>query len=239
MSSLYNNYNNIYNRKINRTFNKLNTNNNIFMLITLLIMVSIIYIIVKHFNISFNLIVFYNWIIGVEKKVLHGKESIEDIEEEENMANNEYSVNQVFNISQNKFTFSDAKLLCKSFGTELATLKQVIDAYKHGANWCNMGWSQDQLALYPIQQGYWETLQESGSDRCGFPGVNGGYYKNSNLKFGVNCYGKKPGPKNNERIKPGYINNYSNNEKKLFKFKHNINRFKVLPFNDGKWSEFQ
>ena len=235
MSSLYNNYNNLYNnRKINMSFNKLHNKNNIFLLITLLIMVAIIYILVKHFNISFNLIVFYNWILGVEKNMLH---SIE--EEEEVINSNEYSVNQVFNISQNKFTFSDAKLLCKSFGTELATLNQVLDAYKHGANWCNMGWTQDQLATYPIQQGYWEKLQESGSDRCGFPGVNGGYYKNPNLKFGVNCYGKKPGPKNNERIKLGYINNYSEDETKIVKFKHNINRFKVLPFNDGKWSEFQ
>ena len=236
MSSLYNNYNNLYNnRKLNVSFNKIKKNN-ILLAVILLGLVVIIYFLLKHFNITFSLRNFYNWIIGVEEKIEYNIE-----EEEDDLISKEYSVNQVFNISQNRFTFDDAKLLCKSFGAELATLEQVIDAYKHGANWCNMGWTQDQLALYPIQKSYWESLQSSNmnSDKCGFPGVNGGHYKNPKLKFGVNCYGKKPKPKNNERINLTYVNDYSENDKKIFKFKQNINRFKVLPFNGNKWSEFQ
>ena len=27
---------------------------------------------------------------------------------------------------------------------------------------------------------------------CGNPGINGGYFANPDLKFGVNCYGIKP-----------------------------------------------
>lgn len=199
-------------------------------------LVIVIYVLLKYLNIKISFLKFYNWIIGIEEKIKY-----EFQEEENNLKIEKQTINQVFNISQNRFTFSDAKLLCKSFGAELATLEQVVDAYKHGANWCNMGWTQDQLALYPIQKGYWENLQNSSknSDRCGFPGVNGGYYKNPNLKFGVNCYGSKPRPKNNERINLKYVNNYSEDEKKLVKFKHNIDKFKVLPFNDEKWSEFQ
>ena len=104
-----------------------------------------------------------------------------------------------------------------------------------------MGWTQDQLALYPIQKSYWESIQNNQSiaDSCGFPGVNGGFYKNPNLKFGVNCYGVKPKPKNNERINLNFINKYSDNEKKIFKFKQNVDNYKVLPFNNEKWSEYQ
>ena len=29
-------------------------------------------------------------------------------------------------------------------------------------------------------------------NNCGRPGVNGGYFDNPNIKFGVNCYGQKP-----------------------------------------------
>ena len=41
-----------------------------------------------------------------------------------------------------------------------------------------------------------EALQDSGVDEdlkksCGRPGLNGGYFDNPNLKFGVNCYGVK------------------------------------------------
>lgn len=231
--SLYNNFNNIYNNKrMNRSLNKIKQNP-LVLLGSLMVLVIAIYFLIKHFDIKLSLRDFYDWIMGVEEAIKYNIEQEEEIKGVDDK--------QVFNISQNRFTFDDAKLLCKSFGSELATLEQVIDAYKHGANWCNMGWTQDQLALYPIQQGYWEKLQHNNmnTDKCGFPGVNGGHYKNPNLKFGVNCYGKKPAPKNNERINLKYINNYSDDDKKLFKFKKNINKFTVMPFNNDKWSEYQ
>ena len=34
-------------------------------------------------------------------------------------------------------------------------------------------------------------------DECGKPGINGGYFSDPTMKFGVNCYGVKPDPDNN------------------------------------------
>ena len=101
---------------------------------------------------------------------------------------------EVFNISENIFTFDEAEGVCKAFDSELASKEQIELALEDGANWCNYGWSKGGLALYPIQEGYYKRLKKSDSkkkNQCGFPGVNGGKL-NPNLKLGVNCYGKKP-----------------------------------------------
>ena len=84
-----------------------------------------------------------------------------------------------------------------SFGSELATFEQVQESYNHGSNWCNYGWTKGQMALYPTQYSEWKKLQDNDSlnddqkNSCGRPGINGGYFDNPNLKFGVNCYGVK------------------------------------------------
>ena len=67
--------------------------------------------------------------------------------------------NEVFNIRDNMFTYEEAKAVCKAHNSELATLDQMIDAYKRGANWCSYGWSDGQLALYPTQSDFWNKLQ--------------------------------------------------------------------------------
>ena len=145
--------------------------------------------------------------------------------------------NQVFNIKNNVYTYDEAKLACKALNSELATLEQVMDAYKSGANWCNYGWSQEQLALYPTQRSYWKSLQKNTRKKhqCGYPGVNGGYFKNTNLKFGANCYGPKPEPLEHERIKTDITELHDN----LFNMNMYLNRedIQILPFNDKKWSE--
>ena len=61
---------------------------------------------------------------------------------------------QVFNIPSNSYTYTDAVALCKAYGAKLANYKQIEDAYKNGGEWCNYGWSDDQMALFPTQQGY-------------------------------------------------------------------------------------
>jgi hypothetical protein len=110
----------------------------------------------------------------------------------------------VFNVSNNIYTFDEAQAVCKVFDAEVATYSQVEDAYNHGAEWCNYGWSEGQLALFPTQTATWEKLQKQDADcpkqssgpsvknNCGRPGVNGGYIANPYVRFGVNCYGKKP-----------------------------------------------
>ena len=100
---------------------------------------------------------------------------------------------QVFNVSENIFSFEDAKAVCQAYGGELASLEQVIDAHKEGADWCNYGWSEGQLALYPQEETY-DKLQETPDrkNECGKPGINGGFFADKNMKFGANCYAIKP-----------------------------------------------
>jgi hypothetical protein len=78
----------------------------------------------------------------------------------------------------------------------LATYDQIEDAYNNGAEWCNYGWSDGQMAFFPTQKDTWNKLQQTKNRKndCGRPGVNGGYFANPLLRFGVNCYGKKPPP---------------------------------------------
>jgi len=101
---------------------------------------------------------------------------------------------QVFNISENDFSYPDAKAVCSAYGARLATYTELEEAYGDGADWCNYGWSDGQMALFPTQQKTFNELQkiEGHENDCGRPGINGGYMKNPALRFGVNCYGYKP-----------------------------------------------
>ena len=84
----------------------------------------------------------------------------------------------------------------------LGLLHMMIErAYNNGGNWCSYGWSEDQLALFPIQKSVYNELKQiKGHEHdCGRQGVNGGFMKNPLLKFGVNCYGTKP--EINEKVK--------------------------------------
>ena len=145
---------------------------------------------------------------------------------------------QVFNLSENVYTYDDAKIACKAMGAELASLEQLSHAHKSGANWCNYGWSKQQMALYPIQKDYWDKIQSNPilAKSCGFPGINGGFFKNKHLLFGANCYGLKPQPKNDENVPDFHTAQSSGmNEAKYFSFKNKIP--KVAPFSNKKWSE--
>ena len=98
---------------------------------------------------------------------------------------------EVYNVSKNTFTYYDAEPLCKALGAELATYDQVKKAWERGADWCNYGWVKGQAAVYPTQKGTWEKLQAGPEDQwmsCGQPVINGGYFDNPELRFGVNCY---------------------------------------------------
>jgi len=101
---------------------------------------------------------------------------------------------EVFNVSNNLYTYHDAKNVCSSFGARLASYDEIESAYNNGAEWCNYGWSEGQMAYFPTQKDTWSVLQrnKAHANDCGRPGVNGGYMANPYIKFGVNCYGKKP-----------------------------------------------
>jgi len=103
-------------------------------------------------------------------------------------------VDQVFNIPGNTYSYGDAKALCSAYGARLATYNEVESAYNNGGEWCNYGWSDGQMALFPTQNSTFKNLQKIKGHKhdCGRPGVNGGYIANPAVKFGVNCYGHKP-----------------------------------------------
>ena len=128
--------------------------------------------------------------------------------------------------------------LCAAYDSKLATLEEMISAYKKGANWCSYGWSEGQIALYPTQSDFWNKLQEYPyrKNECGDVGVNGGFFENKHYKFGVNCYGKGPNPKSGE------VEKYSLGEKKLSKtdlmaekYKHMKDEITVAPFSQDRW----
>jgi len=145
--------------------------------------------------------------------------------------------NEVFNIRDNMFSYEEAKAVCKAYDSELATLDQVIDAYKKGANWCSYGWSEGQLALYPTQSDFWKKLQSDPyrKNECGKPGVNGGYFENPHYKFGANCYGVKPTPKGNE-IEKNLNHRMDPMQIQVDRYKEEKNDIRVSPFSNKEWS---
>jgi hypothetical protein len=156
---------------------------------------------------------------------------------------------EVFNISNNLYTYDDAQAICSSYGAKTATYDQIEEAYKNGAEWCNYGWSDGQMAFFPTQKSTWEKLQKTDKHKndCGRPGINGGYFANPYIRFGVNCYGKKPQPKNSdlERMKAQNNISYPKTEKdnlldrKAQFWKDNADKMLVLnSFNKNVWSEY-
>jgi preprotein translocase subunit SecG len=151
---------------------------------------------------------------------------------------------QVFNIPGNNYVYPDAKALCSAYGARLATYKEVEDAYNEGAEWCNYGWSDGQMALYPTQQKTWDELQkiEGHENDCGRPGINGGFMDNPALKFGVNCFGYKPRITNTEEDLMATEPLYPKTEKDIA-MEHRVDYWKsklseilVSPFNHNTWS---
>ena len=93
---------------------------------------------------------------------------------------------------QGKFDYSMAKSVCKAYDATLASLTQIKEAYDKGAEWCEYGWSEDGMVLYPTQEESWKLYQKEKKDKCGIPGINGGYNSRTRQRLGVNCYGVKP-----------------------------------------------
>lgn len=157
--------------------------------------------------------------------------------------------NEVFNVGNNLYTYDDATAICKSYGATVATYDQVEDAYNQGGEWCNYGWSAGQMALFPTQKATWSSLQNDPATKnnCGRPGVNGGYISNPYVKFGVNCYGKKPpkpagtGNKNSTANKMKVIPKTKEEQmlqNKVDFWKENGDKIlQINYFNDKQWNE--
>ena len=149
---------------------------------------------------------------------------------------------EVFHIPQNKYGYEEASEICKLFDSRLATYDEIEEAYNKGANWCSYGWSSEQMALFPIQKTMYNELKKiPGHERdCGRTGVNGGYM-DKNIKFGVNCYGKKPyaGEDDLEYMKKfSFSNAYPDEElKEIERKKEKKKQLLIAPFNKEKWNE--
>ena len=151
---------------------------------------------------------------------------------------------EVFHIGDNVYTFNEAKMICNAYDGELADYSQIENAYKSGAEWCSYGWSKGQMALYPTQKLTYEKLKKIPGleNSCGRPGINGGFIKNPNVRFGVNCFATKGSPSTKERQEMKFNSEIklpkTENSKKLDFYKRNINKIVKKPFNRNKWSFF-
>lgn len=153
---------------------------------------------------------------------------------------------QVFNIPGNYYNYENAKALCKAYGSDLASYDQIEQAYNNGAEWCNYGWSANQLALFPTQKQTYNTLQKTPGHEndCGRAGINGGYIANPNVKFGVNCYGYKPKITNEEEELMKTATPYPESakdiafQKRVDYWKNKVDEILVSPFNYSTWGSF-
>ena len=153
---------------------------------------------------------------------------------------------QVFNIPGNYYDYDNAKAVCQAYGANLATYDQIEKAYGSGAEWCNYGWSDDQLALFPTQKKTYDRLQTipGHENDCGRTGVNGGYIANPNVKFGINCYGNKPKITSEEDDLMKTATPYPETakdlafQKRIDFWKNKVDEILVSPFNYDTWGSF-
>jgi hypothetical protein len=152
---------------------------------------------------------------------------------------------EVFNVSRNIYTYNDASAVCSAFDAELATYDQVKKAHENGADWCNYGWVKGQMAVYPTQKETYEKLQKGAPEfrnACGNVGINGGYFDNPELRFGVNCFGKRPSQAATDELQGSGVQlpqspEEIEYEKKVQKFREQLTTTTVLPFSRGNWSD--
>ena len=152
---------------------------------------------------------------------------------------------EVFNIPGNNYTYSEAESICSAYGAKLATYEELEEAYNRGGEWCNYGWSESQMALFPTQKKTYNKLQtiKGHEHDCGRPGINGGYIANPNVRFGINCYGHKPRRTEIEKELMENTNPYPLTkeelimEKQVDYWKSQLPNIIVSPFNTNRWSK--
>ena len=202
----------------------------------------VIIVLVQFFKQVFNLS-----LLDFVNEMQENKQELEETSEDNTIEAPVTSENEVFHVGNNKYTYDDAKAICKSYNAELATYQQVENSYKNGGEWCGYGWSQDQMALFPTQQSTYDKLKENGPEvqhNCGRPGVNGGYITNPYIKFGVNCFGKKPDATSSDMARLTANEDYLPQTAEQRELQAKINYWKenaaellqLSSFNKDKWS---
>ena len=156
---------------------------------------------------------------------------------------------EVFNISNNIYTYDDAHAICKAFDSRLANYDDIEKMYNDGGEFCNFGWSENQQILFPTQKASWDKLQKSPGHEndCGRKGINGGYISNPQMLFGVNCFGvKNPATVADlnrlhaisDTVHPKTIQDEITDAKVKY-WKDNKDKMLIInSFNKDKWSEY-
>jgi hypothetical protein len=153
---------------------------------------------------------------------------------------------EVFNIPGNNYTYPQARSICNAYDARLATYDELEESYNKGAEWCNYGWSEGQMALFPTQKKTHLILQtiKGHEHDCGRPGINGGFMANPNVRYGINCYGHKPKRTEIEKELMENTNPYPLTkedmlmEKQVNYWKEQLPNIIVSPFNNKTWSKF-
>lgn len=151
---------------------------------------------------------------------------------------------EVFNIPNNIYTYDDAKAICAAYGAKLANYDEIETSYKSGGEWCNYGWSDNQMAFFPTQKETWDKLQKikGHENDCGRPGINGGFIDNKNVRFGVNCYGYKPliTPAETQKMQTASVYPLTmrdiEKQNRIDYWKKRIPEILLSPFNRSSWS---
>ena len=143
---------------------------------------------------------------------------------------------EVFHIANQDYTYEQAKCKCESYDAKLANYDQLVDAYNDGAEWCTYGWSSGQKAYYPTQKCNWEKKSPEDKLKCGNPGLNGGFFADPSLKFGVNCYGKKPKGKVSKLKDPICSSGNYCQLPQNFGASNRLETDEISPFNNDRWN---
>jgi regulator of replication initiation timing len=221
------------------------SNSNIFIIVIVVIILLVVFNLFKYF---FNVD-----IVASVKNLFNQKKELDIVINQNTEENNSMQIQnsqiinkpQVFNIPGNTYGYEDAKTLCKAYDSRLATYDDIEKSYDNGGEWCNYGWSDGQMALYPTQKKTYDNLQTvSGHEHdCGRPGINGGYIANPHVKFGVNCFGYKPKINSEEEEMMKNTTSYPKTEKDILiekrvdYWKTKIDEILVSPFNYDTWSK--
>lgn len=180
--------------------------------------------------------------INVQNSKSNNSDSSNNDSSSDSCTEDDNSQKEVFHIAENKFDYLEAREICQKYGARLATYDEIEKAYDNGANWCNYGWSEDQMIFFPTQKRVYNLLKRMPDHKnsCGRPGINGGYIHNGDAKFGANCYGHRPNPKTIDKHYMHSINHTpqisDEDVAQANRENNNISNYVVAPFNKTKWS---
>lgn len=147
---------------------------------------------------------------------------------------------EVYMINNQIYTYDNASCKCASLNGRLATKAELIDAYNKGMTTCNYGWLDNNNAMFVVNKKAWNKMNNKEREACRAPGINGGHFPNSDLKFGVYCYGVKPP---GEVVLPKALQQeekvpYCEKKKTVDFIDGTDNKDEVISFNKRQWSVF-